>query len=99
MTSRYLHSAIKDSKHDLEYNRLVATILDETATRVLSDVDGNLIKFDANDSAPIYIGLNQTMTALDGASDWVILKFTYDGSNITQIQRAKGSWTGRAALF
>ena len=99
MTSRYLHSAIKDSKHDLEFNRLVPTILNETATRVLSDVDGNLIKFDPNDSAPNYIGLNQTMTASDGDTDWVILKFTYGGSNVTQIQRAKGSWTGRAALF
>jgi prophage tail gpP-like protein len=87
------------AKGDREYNRLVPTILDETAVRVLSDVDGNLIKFDSSDAAPNYIGLNQSMTALDESDDWVILKFTYSGSAVTQIQRAKGSWTGRVALF
>lgn len=57
------------------------------------------IQFDASDAAPNYIGLNILKGASDGATDWKIYKFTYSGANITRIQLAYGTWTGRAALF
>lgn len=57
------------------------------------------IRFDANDSAPIYIGLNPSTNASDDSVAWVIYKFTYSGSNVTRIQKATGTWTGRASLF
>ena len=57
------------------------------------------IQFDADDSAPTYIGLNITKGASDGATDWKVYKFTYSGANVTRIQLAYGTWTGRAALF
>jgi len=99
MTSRYVHSKTKDSKHDLEYNRLVATPLNETAVRTMPLVDAAYVLYDANDSAPTYIGLNQDADALTSASDWVVLKFLYSGSDVTSIRRKVGSWDGRAALF
>ena len=58
------------------------------------------VRFDPNDSAPVYIGLNVKNgadTTLD--TDWKVLKFTYDGSNVTRIQTAYGSWDERVALF
>jgi len=90
---------MSDSRTDREYQKFGETELGATAVIVLSDIDANLIKFDADDSAPDYIGLNQTLSASDNDDDWIVLKFTYSGSNVTQIQRAKGSWTGRAGLF
>jgi len=57
------------------------------------------IQFDPNDSAPDYIGLHKTKGAADSLTDWKIYKFTYSGSNVTRIQLAYGSWTGRASLF
>lgn len=57
------------------------------------------IQFDASDAAPIYIGLNLLKGASNAATDWKIYKFTYSGSDVTRIQLAYGSWTGRAALF
>ena len=57
------------------------------------------IRFDASDAAPDYIGLHITNGASQGATDWKIYKFTYSGSNVTRIQLAYGSWTGRVALF
>jgi len=56
------------------------------------------IRFDADDSAPIYIGLNVTNGASVDALDWKVIKFTYSGSNVTRIQTAYGSWTNRAGL-
>ena len=58
------------------------------------------IRFDANDAAPIYIGLNIT----DGASTstdtgWKIYKFTYSSGNVTRIQLEYGAWDNRVALF
>jgi hypothetical protein len=91
--------AIPYPRSDREYQKFGETELGDTAVRVLSDIDANLIKFDADDSAPDYIGLNENLSASDDDSDWVVLKFTYSGSNVTQIQRAKGTWTGRAGLF
>jgi len=57
------------------------------------------IQFDASDAAPIYIGLNVTKGASDGATDWKVYKFTYSGSDVTRIQLAYGTWTDRATLF
>ncbi len=57
------------------------------------------IKYDASDSQPNYIGLNLDADALDSDSDWEIFKFTYSGSNVTQILRKTGTWSGRVALF
>lgn len=45
-----------------------------------------------------YYGVNASASAADGATDWVIFKFTYDGSsNITKIQSKVGTWTSRAS--
>ena len=52
--------------------------------------DAQLIKFDADDSAPTYIGINSDADATDAATDWLIFKLTYSGSNVTQIQKKKG---------
>lgn len=57
------------------------------------------IRFDADDSAPTYIGMNVTNNASTSATDWKVLKFTYSGSNTTRIQVSYGSWDGRASLF
>ena len=57
------------------------------------------IRFDANDAAPNYIGINTTKGADTALTDWKIYKFTYSGANVTQIQLAYGSWDGRAGLF
>lgn len=56
------------------------------------------IRFDVDDSAPTYIGLNVTNTAPTSNSDWKIYKFTYSGSNITRIQSQTGIWDNRASL-
>lgn len=57
------------------------------------------IRFDADDSAPVYIGLNPEPSAVTSANSWIIFKFTYSGSNVTRIQKARGSWDNRASLF
>lgn len=57
------------------------------------------IRFDANDTQPIYIGLNQKTDATDSTEDWIVYKFTYSGSAVTRIQKAQGSWTDRTTLF
>jgi hypothetical protein len=57
------------------------------------------IRYDANDAAPDYIGLNRTNGASQDDTDWKIYKFTYAGADVTRIQLAYGSWTGRVALF
>lgn len=56
------------------------------------------IRFDVDDSAPIYIGLNVTNAALTSSNDWKIYKFTYSGSNTTRIQSQTGVWDNRATL-
>ena len=58
-----------------------------------------VILFDADDSAPTYIGINQDRTALTTESSWLILKFTYSGSNVTKIEVNEGAWSNRASLF
>jgi hypothetical protein len=58
------------------------------------------IRFDADDSAPTYIGINRTQGASEStAQDWVIYKFTYSGSNTTSISKRRGAWADRASLF
>lgn len=56
------------------------------------------IRFDTDDSAPIYIGLNVTNAAPTSNNDWKIYKFTYSGSNITRIQSQTGIWDNRVTL-
>lgn len=56
-------------------------------------------KFDPNDSAPTYIGKNTSANADDDQVDWVIYKFTYSGSDVTDIRKKTGSWASRASLF
>ena len=65
-------------------------------------VDGAIwgdVRFDASDNLPNYIGMHVTRGADQGATDWKILKFSYSGSNVTRIETAYGSYTGRAGLF
>jgi len=58
------------------------------------------IRFDTDDSAPIYIGLNVTNGAdITTNNDWKIYKFTYSGSAVTRIQVAYGNWAGRVGYF
>lgn len=57
------------------------------------------IRFDTDDSQPIYIGLHVTNGASVDDLTWKIYKFTYVGSNTTRIQLAYGSWTSRATYF
>lgn len=46
----------------------------------------------------IYQGLNRAQDAADGDTDWVIIKYTYDGNdNIESIRERNGmTWTDRA---
>ena len=57
-----------------------------------------IIKFDANDAAPDYIGLADS-SASDDDTDWILIKFTYSGDNVTTIEKARGSWTNRTTYF
>jgi hypothetical protein len=58
------------------------------------------IRFDADDTAPNYIGLHVTNGADTlNNSDWKILKFTYSSSATTRIQMAYGAWSNRVSLF
>ena len=67
----------------------------EALSRVL---EGRDVRFDADDSAPDYIGVNKTNNAPTSRGDWVIRKFTYSGSNVTRIQTLTGAWDDRATL-
>lgn len=57
------------------------------------------VRFDADDSAPTYIGLNLSANASTSATNWILYKFTYDGANTTRIQSTTGTWDDRAAAF
>ena len=57
------------------------------------------IRFDADDSAPTYVGLNVLNGANPASTDWKIYKFTYSGANTTRIQLAYGTWDDRATYF
>ena len=57
------------------------------------------IRFDPDDSQPIYIGLHITNGAATTDTGWTVYKFSYSGSNVTRIQLAYGSWDNRVGLF
>jgi ABC-type amino acid transport substrate-binding protein len=57
------------------------------------------IRYDASDALPNYIGVNPDPDAETSAVNWVIFKFTYSGTYATRIQKKRGSWDGRVALF
>lgn len=99
MSDVYKHSEIPVGRSDQEFNKLVSTVLDTTAVKTVPEVKSNYVLYDADDSAPTYIGINENADALTSATDWVVYKFLYSGSNVTSIRRKLGSWDGRAALF
>ena len=99
MSDVYKHSDIPVDRGSQEFNKLVSTVLDTTAIKVVPEVKANYVLFDANDSAPTYIGINEDADALTSATDWVVYKFLYSGSDVTSVRRKLGSWDGRAALF
>ena len=58
------------------------------------------VRYDANDDAPIYVGMNRTNGASTTTdSTWKIYKFTYSGADVTRIQLAYGTWGARVSLF
>ena len=57
------------------------------------------IRFDADDSAPTYIGLHETNGASTSTDTWKLYKFTYSGSNVTRIQLGYGAWDNRASIL
>lgn len=67
--------------------------------RVVLGFDAKDVRFDPDDSAPNYVGLHESQGAATSDSHWVVIKFTYSGSNVTRIQKAKGAWDDRASLF
>jgi len=91
--------SMSDTKTQREQDKFKETILGTTGVNILDAVDSKVIKFDASDVAPDYIGLNEDKDATDADTDWVVLKFTYAGTAVTKIEKAVGSWTGRAGLF
>ena len=57
------------------------------------------IRFDADSSAPVYVGMNIYTNTSDDDITWKLYKFTYSGSSISRVQLAYGSWTNRALYF
>lgn len=76
-----------------------------TAKKIIGvDINGNItdanyIKFDPDDSTPVYIGTNDDADASVDDTDWLIYKFIYSAGNVTDIRKKKGAWSGRVALF
>ena len=94
-----------DVENGLELARKEATVVTAVAsspTAIKStgrrQITG-LTKFDPNDSAPIYVGTHDAPDASDTDTKWQIIKYTYSGSNVTQIQRKNGAWSKRTTLF
>lgn len=52
--------------------------------------------FDASSLNPTYIGKGSEGLA-QTSDGWLIYKFTYSGSNMTQIQTGIGMWSNRAS--
>ena len=92
-------TGLSDYRPQRELDKFKETILGTTGVNIIDAVDAKIIKFDASDTAPDYIGLNEDKAAAEGDTDWIVLKFTYAGTAVTQIEKAVGSWTGRPALF
>jgi len=57
------------------------------------------IRYDANETAPNYIGLHVTNGASTASTDWKIYNFTRVGGITTRIRLAYGAWDNRVALF
>jgi hypothetical protein len=62
----------------------------------LNDVKRTKIEYSSNN--PIYKGYHLITNASVDDPNWIITKFTYDGTDITDIQISEGSWTNRATL-
>lgn len=56
-------------------------------------------QFDADDSAPNYIGFNEDVAASDNDGSWIVYKLTYSGSNVTSLKKKTGPWATRVAMF
>jgi hypothetical protein len=52
-------------------------------------------KFDYSGSDIIYVGEHAQLNPDEDDNDWILRKFTYDGSDITDEQIKEGSWTNR----
>ena len=75
---------------------------DLTEIQPVETIDANVIKFDPDDSRPLYMGTNLVRTAATSASTWTILKYTYDGvtDQVTQIERLVDAvWDDRGSIF
>lgn len=86
---------------DPEYIRLRNANGEYTETNPLYTVprEWGVNKFELSAGNIIYSGMNLDTDAVDSDADWVILKYTYTGSDITKIQRKIGSWQDRATYF
>lgn len=60
------------------------------------DIKCTQIEYSAGN--PIYKGYHWMTNAPDSFTDWWIIKYTYDGTDIIKIQELQGTWTGRATL-
>ena len=49
--------------------------------------------------AIIYAGYHQLQSASDDDPNWLLYKYTYDGDDITKIQKSEGTWTDREDYF
>ena len=92
--ARYLHDDIKNSRSDLEFNRLDKTILGVTGVRSIDEVSPADIRFYPNKTSPDYVGMNEELNASEDSDTWVIYKIGVD-----RVQVAVGTWSGRASLF
>jgi hypothetical protein len=70
----------------------------QTVRAVDSDIWGVTL-FDADDSAPDYIGVHLDKDAATSDPNWKVRKFTYSGANVTKIELAYGAWDDRVSLF
>ena len=58
-----------------------------------------ITKYDPSSATPTYIGKHSDPGALDSDDRWEILKYTYSGTDVTQIVVRKGAWENRSSLF
>jgi len=75
---------------------VIKTIQDEMKESVL---EAQIVKYDADDTAPVYIGVNNVADASDDADDWRLYKFYYVGVGVVKIIKKTGSWTLRSSYF
>lgn len=65
-------------------------------------IDANDIRFDPDDSRPVFIGLHTNYDADTSDPDWWLINFTYTGAGstkVTRIRRNIGVYDDRATLF